>query len=253
VASFMSEPDPWGSAVGFLQQLRIQTMMSAQNNMQNMQMCGMGMMGGMGGMGGMMGGGMGGMGQGPPPPPIEGRSEDVKYIACAACKAAVRRASYVASKTRKEYQNRAPTEEEFLTKLEGICDTTKEDGEWIQQYDMVEKDDQTIELKRMSQPGDCGVECKTMGLACTAAMSEAETDLAEAFYNNEKTSKAELEALACGSVCAKPPPKTPESRPVGEAFLPKLKPPPPPPPEAPTKGKKKKKKKKAKSSKKDEM
>ena len=49
VASFMSEPDPWGSAVAFLNQLRIQSMMSAQN-MQNMQT--LGMMGGMGMMGG---------------------------------------------------------------------------------------------------------------------------------------------------------------------------------------------------------
>jgi len=207
-----------------------------------------GMMGG-GMMGGMMGGGMGG----PPAPPIEGVSEDVKYIECAACKVAVKRASFLAGKTREAFKKRAPSEEEYLTKLEGICDTTKEAGEWIHSYDMLEKDDRTIELKRMSQPGDCGVECKTIGLACAAVMAEAETDLAEAFYNNAKTSKAELEALACSSVCSKPPPKTPESRPVGESFLPKLKPPPPPPPEPPTKGKKKKKKKKAKSAAKDEM
>ena len=48
VASFMSEPDPWGAAVTFLGQLRLQSMMNAQ----------------MGGMGGGMGGPMGGMGMG---------------------------------------------------------------------------------------------------------------------------------------------------------------------------------------------
>ena len=65
----MSEPDPWGSAVAFLNQLRIQSMMSAQNMQMGGMMGGMnmmggncGMMGGMGGMDGGMGAGMGGMG-----------------------------------------------------------------------------------------------------------------------------------------------------------------------------------------------
>ena len=50
----------------------------------------------------------------------------------------------------------------------------------------------------MPQAGECGVECKTIGLACANVMAEAEPDLAEALYKNEKTSK-ELEALACGA------------------------------------------------------
>jgi len=73
VARFMGEPDPWSAAVGFLQQMRMMTMMQAQMGMQGGCMggggmgmgggCGGGgMMGGMGGMGGCgnMGGGMGG-------------------------------------------------------------------------------------------------------------------------------------------------------------------------------------------------
>ena len=65
VASFMSEPDPWGAAVAYLNQLRIQSLMSAQMN--GMGGGGMGCGGGMGGCGGGMmgmGGGMGGCGMG---------------------------------------------------------------------------------------------------------------------------------------------------------------------------------------------
>ena len=88
--------------------------------------------GGMGGMmgGGMMGGGMGGMGGGAPPP-VEGVRDDLPFIRCGACKALVRRAFFVAKQARAELKSRAPTEEEYLTKLEGICDTDQPSGEWM--------------------------------------------------------------------------------------------------------------------------
>merc|ERR1740117_2317882 len=107
-----------------------------------------GMEGMMGGMGGMMGG-MGGMG-GEPPPPIEGVREDLPYIQCGTCKALVRRAFHVAKTARAELKSRAPTEEEYLTKLEGICDTDQPSGEWIHSYDLVE-DGRKVSLKRMPQ------------------------------------------------------------------------------------------------------
>ena len=154
-----------------------------------------GMEGMMGGMGGMMGG-MGGMGGGPPPP-IEGVREDLPYIQCGTCKALVRRAFYVAKTARAELKKRAPTEEEYMAKLEGICDTDLPSGEWVHSYDLVENG-RAVSLKKMTQAGECTVECKTVALACASTMAEAETDLAEAFYSNAKTSK-ELEALICGA------------------------------------------------------
>ena len=217
-----------------------------------------------GGMEGMMGGGMmGGMGgMGGAPPPIEGVRDDVPYIQCGACKALVRRAFYVAKTARAELKSRAPTEEEYLTKLEGICDTEQPSGEWIHSFDLVE-DGRKVSLKRMPQAGECTVECKTVALACANTMAEAETDLTEAFYTNSKTSK-ELEALICGAEgkpgsigglageCSKAPPLTPENASPAdgswrEAFAPKLKPPPPMPP--PPAKKKKKKGKKGKAAK----
>ena len=232
-----------------------------------------GMMGGMEGMEGMMGGGMmgggmmgggmmGGMGgMGGAPPPIEGVRDDVPYIQCGACKALVRRAFYVAKTARAELKSRAPTEEEYLTKLEGICDTEQPSGEWIHSFDLVE-DGRKVSLKRMPQAGECTVECKTVALACANTMAEAETDLTEAFYTNSKTSK-ELEALICGAEgkpgsigglageCSKAPPLTPENASPAdgswrEAFAPKMKPPPPMPPPPSKKKKKKGKKGKAK-------
>merc|ERR1719217_472482 len=110
-----------------------------------------GMMGG--GMGGMMGG-MGGMG-GDQPPPIEG----------------VPRAYFVAKQARESLKSRAPTEEELMTKLETICDDTRESGEWLHSYDMIENG-RAIELKRQSQAGECWNECKTVGLACAKVMAE---------------------------------------------------------------------------------
>jgi hypothetical protein len=214
-----------------------------------------GMMGG-GGMGGMMGGGMGGGA----PPPIEGVRTDLPYIQCATCKALVRRAFYVAKQAREALKSRAPTEEEYLTKLEGICDTEKPSGEWIHSYDLVESE-QAVGLKRMPQVGECGVECKTVAMACASTMGEAETDLAEAFYANDKSSK-EIEAAVCGAPgkpgsiaalageCSKAAPQTPEGRAPGEPFAPKLK---PPPPMAEAPKKKKKKGKKGKKGKKEEL
>ena len=137
-------------------------------------------------------GGRGGMGGGPPPP-IEGVREDLPYIQCGTCKALVRRAFYVAKTARAELKKRAPTEEEYMAKLEGICDTDLPSGEWIHSYDLVENG-RAVSLKKMTQAGECTVECKTVALACASTMAEAETDLAEAFYSNAKTSK-ELEAL----------------------------------------------------------
>ncbi len=189
-------------------------------------------------MGGGMMGGMGGMGGGAPPP-VEPVRSDVPFIQCGACKALVRRAFFVGKQAREALKTRPPTEEEMLTKLEGICDTEDgKGGEWIHGFDMVEKSasrlehnagpkrlasppntgsppaccscsrlppdcvrggsGRAIDLKRMPQAGECGVECKTIGLACANVMAEAEPDLAEALYKNEKTSK-ELEALACGA------------------------------------------------------
>jgi len=196
---------------------------------------------------------------GEPPPPIEGVREDLPYIQCGTCKALVRRAFHVAKTARAELKSRAPTEEEYLTKLEGICDTDQPSGEWIHSYDLVE-DGRKVSLKRMPQAGECKVECKTVSLACANTMAEAETDLTEAFYSNAKTSK-ELEALICGAEgkpgsigglageCSKAAPQTPELVSDGtwrEAFAPKLKPP-PPMPTPPTKKKKKKGKKGKKS------
>lgn len=53
MALFISEPDPWGAATNYLNELRIQSFIAAQGGMD-----GAGAGAGMGG-GGMMGGGMG--------------------------------------------------------------------------------------------------------------------------------------------------------------------------------------------------
>ena len=39
-------------------------------------------------------------------------------------------------------------------------------------YDLVE-DGRAVSLKRMPQGGECGVECKTLALACADTMAEA--------------------------------------------------------------------------------
>merc|ERR1712060_267297 len=125
-------------------------------------------------MGGM--GGMGGMGMGAPP--IEAVSTDVPYIQCAACKAFERRASFV-TKTLREQQKRKPTEDEILTLITSLADCETVDGEWLHAYDLVESDS-SLSIKRMPVAGVCGVECKTMALACSKVLNEVDAELATA-------------------------------------------------------------------------
>lgn len=194
----------------------------------------------------------GGMGMGGAPAPT-GKPEDTPFITCAACKALVRRAAFVTKKQREALRTTKLTEEAILTSLSGLCDPDVEAGEWLHSYDMVEQS-RAIELKRMPTAGVCGVECRTIGLACSAVLNEADAELATGLFQGLEPKALEL--ATCGAAgkegwasslegaCHKPAPLTPESRPEGEPFERKLKPEEPPP--AKPKGKKKRKGKKGK-------
>ena len=231
------------------------------------------MMGGGGmDMASMMGGGMGG----PPPPvgypPVAGVQADVPLILCATCKQLVKRSFFVTKGLRDALKKTQLSEEAILEKLVGdhkfdsmptsapggVCNPDAKDGEWLHAFDMQEAEDGTVALKKMPVAGECGVECRTVAMACAEALAEIDDPLAVALYKNAKTSK-QLEAEACGAVdspgwasslegaCHKPKMSAPAGRATGEAFQVKQKAEEPPPP-AP-KGKKKKKKKKASKSK----
>ena len=211
-------------------------------------------------MGGMMGG-MGGMGGGEPPPPIPGVQSDVVFIQCAACRATIRRSAFTVKQLRENMASLGRSfdfgEDAISEALTNLCDTSKPQGEWLADYDIVESDTATLQLKRMNVPGECGVECKTASMACQATLDAIEDldSLVVPLYKGEKTGK-ELELLACGAAgapgwthslpgaCSQPQPKVPEDRPPGPPYEPKAKP--PPPFEMPPEVKKKKKKKKAK-------
>ena len=50
----------------------------------------------------------------------------------------------------------------------------------------------------MNVRGVCGIECKTLALACSEALALVDSPLASALYLNVKTSK-EIELEACGA------------------------------------------------------
>ena len=138
------------------------------------------------------------------------------------------------------------------------------------------QEDRSIELKRMPTEGECGVECKTVAMACSNVLNEVrgpfsatpplgtslrvfkhgtpwqvDADLSSALYRNDRDPKA-LVTEVCGGPssdgwvgelegsCSKAKPLAPADRAAGESFQTKFKPPPPEP------AKKKKKKKKGK-------
>ena len=249
------------------------------------------MMGGMGGgngeggmdmeklmasMGGGMGGGMGGMGGMPPPPPITGVDADVQHILCSTCEQLVKRSVFVITQMREALKKTTVSEDTILEYLAGdpghalpnapatasggICNPDKKEGEWMHSFDMVEDaETRSIALKKMPVKGECGVECKTIALACSEVLAVVESDLATKLYLKRDAAQIKLEMCgapakpgliasldgACSSTAA----LTPESRVPGPPFEPFT----PRPASPPTEGKKKKKKKKKKGNAKVEL
>ena len=197
----------------------------------------------MGGMGGMMGGD-------PPPQPITGVATDVPFVQCATCKVLVKHSISEIKRMRDALKTTALSEETILDQLNGdpgygkpnapphisggVCNVDSPDGEWMHWYDMVEDEAaRTIQLKKMDEAGRCGVECKTIAIACSETLALIDSPFAEALYLNTKGAK-ELELAVCGapgqkgwtssldgSCSDQPAPLTPEERAVGEAFVPK--------------------------------
>jgi len=191
---------------------------------------------------------MGGMGGGEPPPRVEGVITDVPFIECAACKAVVKRAFFVTKQKRASLTKMKLTEEMILSNISALCNDETPDGEWLHAYDMIE-DGRMIILKKMGYSGVCGVECKTVALACQQALNDIDSDLAADLYSQRDPK--ESQAALCASSCSKPPPPTPEDRIEGPSF--EAKPKEPSAEElaamAPRKGKRKRGKKKKKGSK----
>ncbi len=105
------------------------------------------------------------------------------------------------------------------------CDPDTDAGDWIARIDLVEKG-RALTLAEQSGPGKCGTECRTVARACADVLGDHDTDLAEAVFTAAPgaAARAWLEGKLCrelSSVCAKPPPPLPASRPRGPAFEPK--------------------------------
>jgi hypothetical protein len=112
----------------------------------------------------------------------------------------------------------------FLTAPPQACDPDNAAGAWLAKLDLVESGKK---LKVVEQPraGKCGTECRTAARACTEALGDTDTDLAEAIFaqraDASASGRAALEQLICrdlGDSCAKPPPPLPANRPPGPAF-----------------------------------
>jgi len=157
---------------------------------------------------------MGGMGGGGKDTPVA-TDADVPFIQCATCKALVKRAFFVTKQKRATLKKIKLTEEMILSNISTLCNCEAPDGEWTHSYDMVEEG-RAITLKRMGYPGVCGVECKTVALACQMTLDDIDSDLATALYSQHDPKEAQ--ATQCAGYCSKPPPPTPEDRVAGSPF-----------------------------------
>ena len=179
--------------------------------------------------------------------PIVGKQSDLPFIQCAVCKHVVKRAIFVTQGLRKSLKHTVLSEDKIYEEIighpaygkkdappfasGGVCNPESKQGEWLTYFDLQEdKEERKLVLKKMPVAGECGVECKTVAMACTESLAESDAPLVEALYHNTPgVGKAELEKLTCSAFCSKPPPPVPADREAGATFQPKTKPAPPPP------------------------
>lgn len=110
--------------------------------------------------------------------------EDVPHIQCQTCEELVKHVQSRIEDRKRKIKSKKVAELEILEWLETICDPLTGDGEWISQYDVVEKDDGLV-LVNKGQIGHCEEECKTMVVACDNVVKEADSMIAELLYTNK--------------------------------------------------------------------
>ena len=99
-------------------------------------------------------------------------------------------------------------EEPILELLEDICEPESDNGEWINKVDVVGSRG-VLRLKRKSQPGKCGKECKAVVQVCEDTRLQAgESDIAEKLFRGHYTSSGkEFAAALCNKMtdaCKRP-------------------------------------------------
>jgi hypothetical protein len=112
-------------------------------------------------------------------------------------------------------------EEPMLELLEEVCDADSDNGEWINKIDIVGSRG-VLKLKRKSQPGKCGKECKAVTKVCEDTRTQAgESDIAEKLFRGHYTSSGKEFANAlCNKMtdsCKKPSKELKKKR-VDEPF-----------------------------------
>jgi hypothetical protein len=153
--------------------------------------------------------------------------EDVPFILCATCKRLVRQLINTAATSKKT----RPSELDYVEWMKNLCDPLEDEGFWITHLDIFEdKQARKLDIKRMSGPGHCEEECKTIGLACKTVIDAADSEIAEALYlnrsgRNSPESICQLSTIrslkgSCGTTY----PHLPSSRSFpGQDFRPKTK------------------------------
>eukprot|EP01025_Chloroclados_australasicus_P021909 TRINITY_DN22838_c1_g1_i1.p2 TRINITY_DN22838_c1_g1~~TRINITY_DN22838_c1_g1_i1.p2 ORF type:complete len:209 (-),score=40.23 TRINITY_DN22838_c1_g1_i1:105-731(-) len=101
-----------------------------------------------------------------------------------------------------------------------MCNTEKEEGDWITQLDIVHDNDE-LRVVEMNTVGDCRRECATLAKVCKDVTGEIDIDLSELIFS--AASRAEILQAMCYDLtdaCKTKPGKFVGERPDGEDFQP---------------------------------
>ena len=150
--------------------------------------------------------------------------EDVPYVQCETCHQLVKELVRRVEERKSRLKKTKLKEFEVLEMLEGICTPMEGTGDWISEFDIVEKDDKLI-LERKNSPGYCEEECKTIAKACQNILDLMDAELSEMVYlakpgYEDKICSKMIKELkgACGESL---PPLPADRVPGGDNFKPK--------------------------------
>lgn len=112
---------------------------------------------------------------------IEAQEELVPFLFCDVCKRVVRQLTLMQQHVS---PGQKKTETRLLDFMTNLCDPLEDEGFWITHLDVVNLPDK-IGIKRMSGPGWCEEDCKTVALTCKTVIDTGDAEIAEALYLNK--------------------------------------------------------------------